>query len=65
VGSGESPEFSEELDMNDTDKIFDQPNDRSLLRDLLPDARRLAETMMTQRPTPVGADLMAFLTAPA
>jgi hypothetical protein len=48
--------------MNETDKISDQPNDRSLLRDLLPGARRLAETMTTQRPTPVGADLMAFLT---
>jgi hypothetical protein len=47
--------------MNDTDKISDQPNDRSLLRDLLPDARRLAETMTTQRPTPAPADLMAFL----
>jgi uncharacterized protein DUF6878 len=39
-----------------------QPNDPSLLSDLLPDARRLAETMITQRPSPVRADLMAFLT---
>src|ERR1700744_3523455 len=47
--------------MNETHKISDQPNDRSLLRDLLRDARRLAETITTQRPTPERADLMAFL----
>jgi hypothetical protein len=31
------------------------------LRDLLPDARSLAKIMTSQRPTPAGADLMAFL----